>query len=154
MYKQSQLRRLAVLDHLIAGRLKPRKNVMEEPKFLPGLDSYLNEYFSIAETNPQICSLLLKFGVSEDKKRKIFFLLVWEHARFVENRYIPLSPYTDPEILLFFITASMRNIGYSDIGRMIERYYKENYAPGMLIDLLWRHFERHNYREDHDFDPR
>lgn len=153
MFTPSQIRRLAVLDHLIAGRLLPRENVMQDPKFLPGLDQYLEEYFHIARSSEAISALLLRFGVSDDKKKKIFFALVGEHARFVKNRYLPLAPYTDAEVLLFYVAARRRHMSYSEVGRMIDRYFREDYTPGMLMDELWRYFENYGYSKDHDFDP-
>jgi len=153
MFTASQIRRLAVLDHLIADRLQPRANVMQEPKFLPGLDQYLDEYFHIACTDYDISGLLLRFGISDEKKKQIFHSLVVEHARFVKNRFLPLAPYTEPEVLLFYITGRRRHVSYSEIGRMIERYFKEDYSPGMLMDELWRFFEQHHYSQDGEFQP-
>jgi len=153
MFTPSQIRRLSILDHLISGRLQPRANVMQNPEFLPGLDQYLEEYFQIVRSSDEISSILLRFGVSAEKKKQIFFSLVVEHAEFVRNRYLPLAPYTDAEILLFYITARRRHMSYSEIGRMIVRYYSEDYTPGMLMDELWRYFEKYSYSEDHDFDP-
>lgn len=153
MFTPSQIRRLAVLDHLIAGRLEPRANVMQEPKFLPGLDLYLDEYLHISHSNEEISGLLLRFGVSEEKRRQIFYSLIVEHERFAKNRFLPLAPYTEPEVMLFYVTARRRHMSHSEIGRMIERYFKEDYAAGMLMDELWRFFERNRYSEDHDFQP-